>query len=919
VNRVALAALTALVSYFALPQSRALAQSRASRPVIPGFERFYSGPGADEVRGGRLLFVELSCGKCHAFQDKAVAPKQPPILDGVAGRVRIGWLRQFLTDPQAAKPGTTMPGLFSGDPARDQKVEALVHFLASTGPLKVGHGERKRIAAGRELYHHVGCVMCHGSRNASGKQETVVATSVPLGDLSAKYSYDSLATFLENPHRVRPAGRMPKLLSAVDAKAVANYLLQGTTPPARGSSKFAYYEGSWDKIPDFAELKPVDQGTVIGFDLTPARRGDRYAIRYEGVFAADVAGKYSFSLASDDGSRLYVDGKLIVDNDGIHPPQSKSGSTQLTAGIHHVVVAYFQGGGGAELEVTIGVPGSGKFDLGDMVAPNASALKRKADAKPANDPDALQISEELAKKGRELFATIGCASCHQLSHGGSQIASSLKALPVGRLREDAGCLSSTPGLNIPRYGLDAAQRHALARGMSSPLATPPSRSELIHQTMITFNCYGCHSRNKIGGPDPALDRFVGTTQPEMGEEGRLPPPLDGVGAKLNEDYLRELLDGGVHHRPYMHTRMPGFGDANVGKLVSLFGASDHLPAAPAVTFKQPMARIKDSARHLVGGQAFGCVKCHTFAGIKAEGVQGIDMTLMTKRLQRSWFHAYILDPPSIRPGTRMPSAFYQGKSALPAVLDGDPATQIEAMWVYLKDGLKSRPPTGIGSRSIPLIPDQSAIIYRNFIEGAGPRAIGVGYPEKMNLAFDANEIRLAMLWQGAFIDAGRHWTDRGVGFEGPAGDNVLHLPEGAAFAVLPRPDAPWPTAKAKESGYRFLGYRLTPDDRPTFRYAFGEFTIEDFSNPATSGKQPLFHRALEISGPRSPTGLTFRAAVADQISDLGKGEYLIDSLLRLKIESGTKAVVRKSAGKTELLIPVRLSDGKARVDVDYAW
>ena len=203
--------------------------------------------------------------------------------------------------------------------------------------------------------------------------------------------------------------------------------------------------------------------------------------------------------------------------------------------------------------------------------------------------------------------------------------------------------------------------------------------------------------------------------------------------------------------------------------------------------------------------------------------------------------------------------------------------------------------------------------------GAGPRAIGVGYPEKMNLAFDANEIRLAMLWQGAFIDAGRHWTDRGVGFEGPAGDNVLHLPEGAAFAVLPRPDAPWPTAKAKESGYRFLGYRLTPDDRPTFRYAFGEFTIEDFSNPATSGKQPLFHRALEISGPRSPTGLTFRAAVADQISDLGKGEYLIDSLLRLKIESGTKAVVRKSAGKTELLIPVRLSDGKARVDVDYAW
>ena len=41
------------------------------------------------------------------------------------------------------------------------------------------------------------------------------------------------------------------------------------------------------------------------------------------------------------------------------------------------------------------------------------------------------------------------------------------------------------------------------------------------------------------------------------------------------------------------------------------------------------------------------------------------------------------------------------------------------------------------------VPFEEAIIYRNFIEGAGTRAIGVGYPEKLNLAFDANEMRLA--------------------------------------------------------------------------------------------------------------------------------------------------------------------------------
>ena len=118
------------------------------------------------------------------------------------------------------------------------------------------------------------------------------------------------------------------------------------------------------------------------------------------------------------------------------------------------------------------------------------------------------------------------------------------------------------------------------------------------------------------------------------------------------------------------------------------------------------------------------------------------------------------------------------------------------------------------------MPDKEAIIYRNFIEGAGPRAIGVGYPEKANLAFDANDLRLALIWQGAFIDAARHWTDRGDGFQPPLGDNVLHLPAGVAFAVLAKADAAVADAIGRRSsGYKFRGYRLTPDERPTFLYA----------------------------------------------------------------------------------------------------
>ncbi|MFN3484700.1 MAG: hypothetical protein ACK44W_04365, partial [Planctomycetota bacterium] len=61
------------------------------------------------------------------------------------------------------------------------------------------------------------------------------------------------------------------------------------------------------------------------------------------------------------------------------------------------------------------------------------------------------------------------------------------------------------------------------------------------------------------------------------------------------------------------------------------------------------------------------------------------------------------------------------------------------------------------------MPQDEAIIYRNFIQGAGPRAIAVGYPEHAHLAFDANHMRLALLWRGDFIDASKHWVDRGPG------------------------------------------------------------------------------------------------------------------------------------------------------------
>src|SRR2546423_842820 len=82
------------------------------------------------------------------------------------------------------------------------------------------------------------------ARGAAGEAEKTLPTSVPLGDLKAKYSLAGLSSFLADPLHVRPAGRMPRLLDAREAQGVANYLLQGVKFPlaGKGSANYAYYE-----------------------------------------------------------------------------------------------------------------------------------------------------------------------------------------------------------------------------------------------------------------------------------------------------------------------------------------------------------------------------------------------------------------------------------------------------------------------------------------------------------------------------------------------------------------------------------------------------------------------------------------------------------------------------------------------------
>ncbi len=885
----------------------------AGGPVVPGVAKVLDQETPDPLLAGRVLLGELQCLQCHKAPQKVsgwIQTKEAPKLENAGERLRPEWIQGYLENPAGAKPGTTMPAMLGHLPANEksEKAKALTHFLASLGgkhqPRRL---DTKLVKTGQDLYKEVGCAGCHGPRDASAKLEKEIPNIVSLGNLEDKYRYGSLVQFLSNPHATRPSGRMPSLLNGRENEAVAAYLLQ-SSPHDRGpripNVSFAAFEGDWDMLPDFSKMTPVRKGLAIGFDVSVASRENNVGIVFTSYFEVKKEGNYRFHLASDDGSSLKVDSKRIVNDDGVHPVKSASGRVRLQPGVHLIEVAIFQGGGEFVLNVEVEGPDLPRTDLGGLVRPTRDPVP------PPPDVKAFVIDTGLAAKGKGLFTELGCIQCHALP---GTPATAPPAAELLTLKGQGGCLGASDGKAHPVYGFEPSQVKLLADAiadLSKKNAAPDLASQLT-QKMVALNCIGCHQRGELGGVEIARSPLFLSTQPEMGDEARIPPHLTIVGAKLQSDWLREVLEKGTKVRPYMLTRMPRYGAANVQELWENLPKVDTIAAAPVPKFSESEAKVKSNAKFLVGGKAFGCVKCHTFNGIKAEGVQGLDMVNMANRLNHDWFIAYMKNPSAMRPGTRMPASWPNGKTFFDNILGGSVPEQMEAVWYFLTLRNKAPIPEGLIRGAIQLVPNKEAIIYRNFIEGVGPRAIAVGYPEKASLAFDANQGRLAMIWQGPFIDAAKHWLDRGSGFQGPLGENIVTLAQGPGMTVLASASEPWP---AKPKDYQFLGYKTTADERPTFLYKVAGATISDFPNAKTDGENSSLTRTIEVAHPAK--GLTLLVAQSDALSGEGK-VFKIGKDLTIKIE-GAVPTLRTVAGKKELILSLDGAKEK-KITIEYIW
>ena len=146
------------------------------------------------------------------------------------------------------------------------------------------------------------------------------------------------------------------------------------------------------------------------------------------------------------------------------------------------------------------------------------------------------------------------------------------------------------------------------------------------------------------------------------------------------------------------------------------------------------------------------------------------------------------------------------------------------------------------------------IVFRTFLEGAGTQAIAVGHPSGVHAAFDAFEVRWALVWRGRFVDAQQNWEERAMKPVKALGEKVVTLANRMPFARMEAATAAWPTAFGTRAGYVFKGYRLGSDGVPTFRYTVGGLDVEDTLRPAADGA--AFRRRVVVRG--SESGWYFR-------------------------------------------------------------
>ncbi len=168
--------------------------------------------------------------------------------------------------------------------------------------------------------------------------------------------------------------------------------------------------------PTFVRVdKAVDFDDAAG-DFHGTRLSNNFYARWTGILRVEKAGAHAFFASSDDGSRVLVDGKVVVNNGGVHAMSEKSGSAELAAGDHEIRIEFFQGGGEAGVKVAWQPPGGNRQPIAkallhrkgaENVEWDKAAWEKRAKSKPQSKKGAGKYAD--IDRGAVASGTIDCA------------------------------------------------------------------------------------------------------------------------------------------------------------------------------------------------------------------------------------------------------------------------------------------------------------------------------------------------------------------------------------------------------------------------------------------------------------------------------------------------------------------------------
>ncbi len=591
--------------------------------------------GAKKLNLGLALIERAGCYGCHNITKYASWPKTGPDLEFVASKLTKDWAYHWIENPKAIRHNAWMPSYFNQTNNNDvksvqrsqQEINAIVEYLFSISKTFSVNGLQKSgdVNKGKELVAAIGCLACHQvNKDRTQEQRTTDSLHKEFG---------------------------PNLIG-LGSKTTPGWIYQWLKDPKR------YHDGTRMPSLRLTDEEALDISAYLSQDKNAASIKPRPEV-VESILNDIVMDflKKSESLAQaqeklttmDKQAKQQFAGQRLIREYGCYAC--------------HKIPGY-------ENEKPIGV----------------------------------DLSEE------------GTKSIERLDFGFIKIEHSKHAwfkqkLLNPRIFDKGRVLSPLERIKMPNFNLTQDEADAittvilgLVKDRPNPAKMPNSSTKAAfvtqgQKTIRQLNCQGCHIiEAQGGGIQSNVEDWLVNYQAKDANEAKAisrsfsPPNLIGEGAKIQAQWMFEFLHEPIAIRPWLKVRMPSyyFHEGQVNSLVKYFNYLDD-QEFPFTDIYHPDLSKDDfvAAEKLFSKEVFNCTQCHIIGSKHPDGAPenwAPNLALASKRLKPDWIVKWITNPPSLLPGTKMPT-FYDPKafetSGPPDILGGNSTRQIKALRDYV--------------------------------------------------------------------------------------------------------------------------------------------------------------------------------------------------------------------------------------------